>query len=70
MQQCQDQLEFNIETPSDEELERRHARNVANLERLMGDNPELALPRHKPNRPAKKRNRKSKHTKKLERLNR
>ena len=32
MQQVQDMLEFNIETPSDEELERRHAAYQKRLE--------------------------------------
>ena len=56
MQQCQDQLEFNIETPDDIELSRR----------FEGLKEPVKTGRFS----ARPRNRKSKHQKKMERINR
>lgn len=56
MQVCQAHLEFKIETPTDEELKRRYA----------GFDQKPAPKNRRP----KIRNRKSKHTKRMERLNR
>ena len=72
MQQCQDHLEFQIETPSDQELARRFAdrqRGVDELrDRLMDGPQQHQKPRakfgHKP------RNRKSKQQKRQERNDR
>ena len=61
MQQCQDQLQFQIETPNDQELARRFADRQKGM-------PQHRKPRAKSGH--KPRNRKSKHTKKMERLNR
>lgn len=61
MQQCQDQLEFRIETPDDREIARRFANRQKALAPYAG-----------PKRQAghKTRNRKSKQQKRQERMNR
>ena len=59
MQQVQDQLAFNIETPSDEELTKR-------FDELSDVKPPILGHR----KLLKKRNQKTKHQKKLERLQR
>lgn len=63
MQQCQDRLEFRIETPSDEELARRFADQQRGLDGTIKQAPR-AKAGHKT------RNRKSKQQKKQERMNR
>lgn len=65
MQQCQDQLEFNIETPDDKEL----ARRFADRQRELAVKGFQAPPKHN-HHAGKARNRKSKHQKKMERINR
>ncbi len=64
MQQCQDQLQFNIETPRDEELVRRFADLHGTFD--TEGKPARKVPAATP----KARNRKSKKQKRLERLNR
>lgn len=65
MQRCQDQLEFQIETPSDEEIAKRFAEHQRELSvDAFSPNP---APK---NRRPKIRSRKSKQQKRQERINR
>jgi hypothetical protein len=41
MQQVQDRLEFQIETPSDEEIAKRFAENQKSLDGLYSKNPQV-----------------------------
>ena len=72
MQQCQDQLNFEIETPDDEELAKRFAAN----QRMTSEiNQAFFSGYQRPQSPRAKaghktRNRKSKQQKKQERMNR
>lgn len=70
MQQCQDQLDYLIETPSDEELAKRFADRQRELSKLGADGV-VRVPRPPQRAKAghKTRNRKSKHQKKQERMN-
>lgn len=69
MQQCQDKLDFQIETPSDQELARRFADRQRELSELeQGERVEA--PRYHNKHSCKPRNRKSKQQKKQERINR
>lgn len=71
MQQCQDQLQFNIETPDDRELARRFADHQKELaDRLALLTEDVTVHGFKKPPSFKPRNRKSKHQKKMERINR
>jgi len=72
MQQCQDQLQFQIETPSDQELARRFADRQKELTERLASLTEESETVHGFKKPPsfKPRNRKSKQQKKQERLNR
>lgn len=71
MQQFQNGLDFQIETPSDEELAKRFAARQQTLDitldYLTGVDQRHQAPRAKKGH--KTRNRKSKHQKKMERIN-